>query len=79
MAYSKAKLKSSHDKAAPSFKPFWIGKLSNKCLSIWTLLYVSFKQNLISLTNFMRIPNSIRILYNTFLLTESQAFSKIYE
>jgi hypothetical protein len=27
MAYSKAKLKSSSDKASPCFKPFWIGKL----------------------------------------------------
>jgi hypothetical protein len=29
-----------------------------------------------SLTNFMGIPNSIRMLYNTSLLTESQAFLK---
>jgi hypothetical protein len=27
MAYSKAKLKSSGDKASPCFRPFWIGKL----------------------------------------------------
>jgi hypothetical protein len=43
MACSKAKLKSSGDKASPSFRPFWIGKLSDKCLPIRTLLYVSFK------------------------------------
>jgi hypothetical protein len=30
MAYSKAKLKSSGDKASPSFRTFWIGKLSER-------------------------------------------------
>jgi hypothetical protein len=35
MAYSKAKLKSSGDRASPYFRPFWIGKLSEKCLPIW--------------------------------------------
>jgi hypothetical protein len=65
MEYSKAKLKSSGDKASRSFKPFWIGKLSGKCLPIQTLLYVSFKHILMSLTNFIGIPNSIRILYST--------------
>jgi hypothetical protein len=34
MAYSKAKLKSSGDRASPCFRPFWIGKLSDKCLPI---------------------------------------------
>jgi hypothetical protein len=29
MAYSKAKLKSSGDKASPCFLPFWKGKLSD--------------------------------------------------
>jgi hypothetical protein len=28
MTYSKAKLKSSGDKTSSSFRPFWIGKLS---------------------------------------------------
>jgi hypothetical protein len=36
MAYSKAKLKSSGDKASSCFSPFWIGKLSDKCLPIQT-------------------------------------------
>jgi hypothetical protein len=36
MAYSKAKLKSSGDKASPCFRPVWIGKLSDKCLPIRT-------------------------------------------
>jgi hypothetical protein len=43
MAYSKAKLKSGGDRASPCFRPFWIGKLSDKCLPIWTLLYVSVR------------------------------------
>jgi hypothetical protein len=30
MAHSKAKLKSSGDIASPCFRPFWIGKLSDK-------------------------------------------------
>jgi hypothetical protein len=36
MAYAKVKLKSSGDKASPYFRPFWIGKLSDKTLPIWT-------------------------------------------
>jgi hypothetical protein len=64
MAYSKAKLNSSGDKASPCFRPFWIGKLSDKCLPILTLLYVSFKHILINLTSFMGTPNSMGILYN---------------
>jgi hypothetical protein len=76
MAYSKAKSKSSGDKASPCFRPFWKGKLSDKCLPIWTLLYVSFKHILIELTSFMVPPNSMRKLYSTSLLTESEAFLK---
>jgi hypothetical protein len=40
MAYSKAKLKSNGDKASPCFRPFWTGKLSDKCLSIWTFICI---------------------------------------
>jgi hypothetical protein len=36
MANSKAKLKSSGDKASPCFRPFWIGKLSDKYLPLNT-------------------------------------------
>jgi hypothetical protein len=43
MAYSAAKLKSSGDRESPYFRPFCIGNLSDKCLPIRTLLYVSFK------------------------------------
>jgi hypothetical protein len=62
-------LKRIGDKASPSFRPFWIGKLSDKCLPIRTLLYVSFKHILIRLTNFMKTPHSMRIFYNISLLT----------
>jgi hypothetical protein len=71
MAYSKAKLKSSGDGAYHCFRPFWTGKLSDKCLPIQTLQYVSFKHILINLTNLIGTPNSKRILYKTSLLTES--------
>jgi hypothetical protein len=66
IAYSKVKLKSSGDEASPCFRPYCIGKLSGKCLPIRTLLHI-----LISRTSFMGTPHSIRILYNTSLLTES--------
>jgi hypothetical protein len=68
MAYSKAKLKSSGDKASPCFRPFWKRKLK---INVHLLLYVSFKYILISLTSFMGMPNSMKILYNTSLVTES--------
>jgi len=71
MAYSKAKLKSNGDKAPPCFKPFLIGNMSDKFLPTRTVLYVSGRHIFISLTSFMGIPNSLRILYKTFLLTES--------
>jgi hypothetical protein len=70
MAYSNAKLKSSGDRAS-YFRPFWIGKLSDNCLAIWTLLYVSFKHILINLTSFMGTPGSMRILYGNSFLTVS--------
>lgn len=53
------------------YRPFWIGRLSGKCLPIRTLLYISLKHILVVLTVFMGIPNSLRILYNTYLLAES--------
>jgi hypothetical protein len=71
MAYPKAKLKSSGDEASPGLRKFWIGKLSDKCLSLRALLYVSFKHILISLNSFMGNPNSMRLLYNISHLTES--------
>jgi hypothetical protein len=69
MAYYKAHLNSSGDKAYPCYRPFWRGKLSDIYLPIQTLLYVSFRHTLVGLNNFMDTPNSIRILYNTSLLS----------
>jgi hypothetical protein len=68
--YSKGKFKSSGFKASPCSRPFWIGKLWDKCLPIRTLLCVSFEHILISLTNLIRTLNFMRMLYNTSLLTE---------
>jgi hypothetical protein len=75
-AYSKAKLEISGDRVSPCFRPFWIRKLSDKCLPILTLPYVSFKHILSNLTRFLGTVYSIRILYKTSLLTESEAFLK---
>jgi hypothetical protein len=55
MAYSKATLKNSGDKASPCFKPFWIVRPSDKCLPVLTLLCISFKRFVISLTHFMGV------------------------
>jgi hypothetical protein len=71
MAYSKAKLKSSGERASPCFKLFLIGNLSDTFLPTWTLLYVSDRHVFISLISFLGIPNSMRILYKTSLLTKS--------
>jgi hypothetical protein len=59
----------SHHRHRPT--PFWIRNLSDKYLHIRTLLYVSFKHSLISLTSFRATPNSMRMVYSTSLLTES--------
>jgi hypothetical protein len=65
-------MKSRVDKASPYFKPIWTRKLSDKYLPVDTLyIYISFKHIFIRLINFMGIPNSTRILYNTSLLNES--------
>jgi hypothetical protein len=57
MARNKAKLKSSGNKASLCFGRFWIEKLSDKILPIQTLIYVSIKHILISLSSFMGIPD----------------------
>jgi hypothetical protein len=49
---------------------FGIEKLRDKYLPILTLLYVSFKHILINVTSFMGTPNSMRMLYNSSLITE---------
>jgi hypothetical protein len=70
MAYSKAKLE------AVAIKHFLVLDLLNRkiirqCLPMRILLYISFKHIFFSLTCFMGTPNSMRILYNTSLITES--------
>jgi hypothetical protein len=78
MAYFKGKLKSSGSKTTPCFRSFWIGKISDNCLPIQILLYVSFKNVLMSLTSFMGTPKYMGTLYNNLLLTESY-FLEDYE
>jgi hypothetical protein len=51
-------------------------KISDICLHVWALLYVSLKQNLIKLTSFLGIQDSKTMLYKTSLLTEMFAFLK---
>jgi hypothetical protein len=72
MAYSNAKLKSSGVRASPCFRPFWIGKLSDKCLPIQTLPYVSFKHNLINLTGFIYFFNLAIAISTSRLLDQIQ-------
>ena len=76
MAYSKTKLKSNGNKRSPSFKRFLIGNMLHKCLSTRTLIYVSVRHIFISLTSFMGIAITLRILYKTSVLIESYAFLK---
>jgi len=63
MVYSKAKLKINSDRGFPCFKPFLIGNKSDKFLPTRTFLYDSVRHICISLTSFLGIPNSMRILY----------------
>jgi hypothetical protein len=79
MAYSKAKLESRGDKASPCFRPFWMGKLSDKCLPIWTLLYIKFKHILISLTSFMGTPNSYENTVQYFPPNRIIGFPQVYK
>jgi len=44
--------------------------MSDKFLPTQTLLYVSVRHNFVSLTSFMRIRNSMRILYKTSHITQ---------
>jgi hypothetical protein len=76
MAYSKVKLQSNEDKASSCFKTLLIGNMSDKFLPTHSLLFVSFRHVFIGLTWITAIPNSIRILYKTSLLTEPQTFLK---
>jgi hypothetical protein len=75
MAFLRKTLRRNEVKASPCVRPFWIGKFSHKDLPVRTLPYVSSKHILISLTSYMCTRNSTKILYNTFLLTESDLIS----
>jgi hypothetical protein len=55
-------LKNSGDRASPCFRPFWIGKLSDECIRIRTLLYVSFKHILIKYS--WHIPKLVACTWN---------------
>jgi hypothetical protein len=72
MTYSKAQLKSSGDKASPSLLDMKIIR------QIFTYTYTFHLNILMSLTSFMGTPNSMRILYNTSLLTET-GFLEVYK
>ena len=67
MAYSRAKLNSKGDSASPCLRPQWIGKASEENRPTRTLLQVSLRHILINLTNFLRIPNSVRILCKSYI------------
>jgi hypothetical protein len=58
-------------RSSPCFKPFLIGNLSDTFLPTRTLIYVALRLIFTNLTNFLGIPNSMRILHKTSLLTES--------
>ena len=51
--------------------PFLIGNMSDKFLPPQTLIYITVRHIFINLTSFIGIPNPVRILYKTSLLTES--------
>ena len=70
----KAKLKRNVGKISSCFKTFLMGDMSDTCLPTRTLLYVSLRHIYIKISSFMGLPNSIRILYKTFYLTEWYIF-----
>jgi len=76
MAYSKATQQNNSNKTSLDFKPLLVQNMSDKRLPNRTLLQVSFRHIFISITDFIGIPNWMRTLYTTSLLTESQAFLK---
>jgi len=55
--YSKAKLKSNDNKAAPSFRPFLMGNISDRGLHVHILLQVLFKHNLLTEVILYRYQN----------------------
>ena len=77
MSYPTAKLKSNGDKASPCFKPFLTGNISDKFLPTRTLLYVSVRHIFISLTSFIGIPDSMRILYKISVLSFLEVYKEL--
>jgi hypothetical protein len=69
MAYCKAKMKSSGNKGSPCFLDR--SGQENYQAKNNVYLYGVIKHILISLNSYMGTPNSVRISYNTSLLTES--------
>jgi hypothetical protein len=70
MAYAKENMKSNNDNGSPHVKPL-IENMPEKCLPTRMLLQDSFTHIFISLTSVMEIPNSMTIVYNTSILTET--------
>jgi hypothetical protein len=56
MAYSKAKLKSSGDKASPFLRPFWKGNVSDKSDKCYHRFHLN---TLISLTGCIKLNENI--------------------
>jgi len=48
--------------------------MSHKCVPTWTLLHVSVRHTFISLTSYMGIKDSKKMLYEASLITESSSF-----
>jgi len=46
---------------------------------MWTLPYISFERILINLINFIGTPNSVKISYNTSLLTDVIGLLEVYK
>jgi hypothetical protein len=66
MAYSEAKFKNNGDKASHCFRSFLIGNVSDKSLPARTLLQVSLKHILVSLTSFLGTPSLSTVPRQTF-------------
>jgi hypothetical protein len=63
-------MKKSNDKSFLCFRPFRIGKISDKDFLIQTLVYVLFQHIFVSVTSFKGTPKSMGIFYNVSLLTD---------
>lgn len=74
MAYSKINLETNGGKASAFVRPFWIGNARDKHLPVQNLLYFSFKQALMTITNSTGTPNSTIMFHNAVVLSESQVY-----